>query len=180
MVLITGGARVGKTKLAINVCKSRGPNILYLTTGKPSDDFFEQEMMRRIRKQRPSDWVVREAYHSIDSILDEEGAGYDAILIESIRGLIANLMDNFGYINANSDFKAITRNIIEEINKLILAAKRIHAQVIFITNEVNIHPVETSEAFKAQMDILGRVNQQLAALSNEMYYVVSGIPIKLK
>ena len=180
MILITGGARVGKTKLAISICRNNGPNVLYLATSKPSDDFFEKEIVRRSRKQRPFNWIVREAFIGLDAILDEEGAKYDAVLIENIRVLVLNLMDYFGYNSGGADLKTLTRSITEEINHIILAAKRINPPVIFVTNEVNIHPPDVSDSFKIQMEILGRVNQQLAAVSSEVYLVASGIPIKVK
>ncbi|MDR1559591.1 MAG: bifunctional adenosylcobinamide kinase/adenosylcobinamide-phosphate guanylyltransferase [Clostridiales bacterium] len=180
MILITGGARVGKTKLAINICKNTGPNVLYLATSKPSEDFFEREIVRRSRKQRPFNWDVREAFLGLDSILDEEGTKYNAILIENIRVLVSNLMDYFRQDRGWTDLKPLTREIIEEINRIILAARRINSLVVFVTNEVNIHPPDADEAFKAQMEILGRVNQQLAAISREVYWVASGIPVKIK
>ena len=180
MILITGGARVGKTKLAISICRNHGPNVLYLASSKPSDDFFEKEIIRRSRKQRPFSWVIKEAFIGLDAILDEEGAKYDAILIENIRVLVLNLMDYFGYNGAGIDLKTLTHNIIEEINRIILAARRINPLVIFVTNEVNIHPPDIADSFKAQMEILGRVNQQLAAASSEVYLVASGIPLKIK
>jgi len=180
MVLITGGARVGKTKLAIEICKKSGPNVLYLATGDPDGDFFENEIVRRSRKQRPFNWAVREAFLGLDVILEEEGLKYDAILIENIRVLVSNLMHYFGYANAAADLKPLTRGIIEEMTHIILAARRIHTQVVFVTNEVNIMPSGADDMFKAQMEILGRVNQQLAAASSEVYWVASGIPVRIK
>ncbi|MDR2649684.1 MAG: bifunctional adenosylcobinamide kinase/adenosylcobinamide-phosphate guanylyltransferase [Clostridiales bacterium] len=180
MILITGGARVGKTKLAINLCKKAGPSVLYLATSKPSNDFFEKEIVRRSRKQRPFNWNVREAFLGLDAILDEEGAKYNAILIENIRVLVSNLMDYFGQDIEWTDLRSLTREIVEEINRIILAARRLNSLVVFVTNEVNVHSPDATEAFKAQMEILGRVNQQLAAVSSEVYWVASGIPIKIK
>ena len=180
MVLITGGARVGKTKLAIEICKKNGPNVLYLATGKPSNDLFEKEIVRRSRKQRPFNWEVREAFLGLDAILDEEGSKYDAILIENIRVLVSNLISYYGYDSTCSDLKNLTRCIIEEISRIIVAAKRLHPLVVFVTNEVILHPPGADESFKVLMEILGRVNQQLAMVSNEVYWVLSGIPVKIK
>jgi len=180
MVLITGGARVGKTKLAIDICAKCGPNVLYLATGKPGGDFFENEVIRRSRKQRPFNWAVREAFLGLDAILDEESFKYDAILIENIRVLVSNLMVYFGYDSASADLKRLTRNIIDEMTRIIIAARRVHTQTVFVTNEVNITSPDACDMYKTQMEILGRVNQQLAAASGEVYLVVSGIPIKIK
>jgi len=180
MVLITGGARVGKTKLAIDICKRGGPNVLYLATAKPGDDFFENEIVRRSRKQRPFNWDVREAFTGLDTILEEDGPKYDAILIENIHALVSNLINLYGYNCASEDLKPLTRNIIEQTSHLILAAKRIHTPVVMVTNEVNINPPGVDDLYKVEMEILGRVNQQLAAASTEVYWVASGIPVKIK
>jgi len=89
-------------------------------------------------------------------------------------------MGHFGYESASADLRRLTRSIIDEMTKIILAARRIHTQVVFVTNEVNIMPPDTDDLIKAQMEILGRVNQQLAAASSEVYWMVSGIPVKIK
>jgi adenosylcobinamide kinase/adenosylcobinamide-phosphate guanylyltransferase len=74
----------------------------------------------------------------------------------------------------------VERAIVEDVNAVTSAAKRINAQVVIVTNEVDICPQSSDSSFKALLEILGRVNQQVAALSNEVYLVVSGISLKIK
>ncbi|MDR1537047.1 MAG: bifunctional adenosylcobinamide kinase/adenosylcobinamide-phosphate guanylyltransferase [Clostridiales bacterium] len=178
--MITGGARVGKTKLAINICKKQGPRVMYIATTLPNDDIFEKEKIRRSRKQRPFNWEIREGFLNIDSILEEYGNQYDAMLIENLTSLVSNLMSHYGYSEEENNLRYVEREIVEDINTITSAAKKIYALVVFVTNEVDIYPQNTEASFKALLEILGRVNQQVAALSNEVYMVVSGIPLQVK
>jgi adenosylcobinamide kinase/adenosylcobinamide-phosphate guanylyltransferase len=180
MVLITGGARVGKTKLAINLCKKQGSRILYIASSNPSEDAFEKERMRRSRKQRPFNWEVREGFLNIGTMLSENGNQFDAILVENLTTLVAGLMEHYGYSEEENNLRQVERAIVEDINNITSAAKRIHALVIIVTNEVNICPQNADVTHKALLEILGRVNQQVAALSSEVYFVVSGMPMQIK
>ncbi|MDR1913168.1 MAG: bifunctional adenosylcobinamide kinase/adenosylcobinamide-phosphate guanylyltransferase [Clostridiales bacterium] len=197
MTLITGGARVGKTKLAINLCKDIGPQVLYLAAGGGSaaalasnnytngcdpltDVFFEREIIRRSRKQRPFSWDVREGFLHIAETMEKEGGNYDAILLENVRSLISNLMYHFGYSAHNFCLRTLTVDIVEEINRIISTAQLINSRVIFVTNEVQLYPTTADHHYKVLMDILGRINQHLASVCDDVYFVASGIPLKIK
>ncbi|MDR1001114.1 MAG: bifunctional adenosylcobinamide kinase/adenosylcobinamide-phosphate guanylyltransferase [Clostridiales bacterium] len=181
MVLVTGGARVGKTKLAIKLCQQQGPRVLYVAAGSPvGDDIFSQEIVRRTRKQRPITWEVRERYHDLGRFLLAHGADRDAILIENMRNMVAALMKHYEYSESEFDLRYLTSSVVDEMNQMVTSAREISALVVLVTNEVNIYPHTSDFFYKAQMDILGRVNQLLAASCQDVYWLASGIPVKVK
>jgi adenosylcobinamide kinase/adenosylcobinamide-phosphate guanylyltransferase len=180
MMLITGGARVGKTKLAINLCKKCGAHVLYIAATEPSDDFFDKEIIRRSRKQRPYNWVVRESYINIADMIEAEGTRYDAIVIENLATLVAGLMRYYHYSEEENNLRVVEREIVEEMNRIVLAVKKVEPLVIFVTQEVQPQPQCIDIFYKALMEILGRVNQYIASISTDVYCVVSGIPLKIK
>jgi adenosylcobinamide kinase/adenosylcobinamide-phosphate guanylyltransferase len=185
MILVTGGARVGKTKLAINLCKEEGSHVLYIAASEPSSDFFEKdffekEIIRRTRKQRPYNWDIREDFLNIADILEEEGSRYDAILLENLTSMVGCMMRRYGYSETENNLRLVARQVVENVNHIVMAAKKVDALIVYVTNEVVILPPGAEPFFKAQMEILGRVNQYIASVCQEGYLVVSGIPVKIK
>jgi adenosylcobinamide kinase/adenosylcobinamide-phosphate guanylyltransferase len=180
MILITGGARVGKTKCAIDLCRKRDGPVLYVATQQLSEDFLAQEVIRRTRKQRPFNWVVTEAKGKLDELLETEGRKYATVLIENMPQMVSNLMRYFEFDPKEFNLRQLSTQISEETNHMLSAAKKINPLVIFVTHEVNPLPESADIHFRVLMDILGRVNQQIAVACADVYWVASGIPIKIK
>ena len=70
VILVTGGARSGKSNFAEKLCKDRNNNTAYIATSIPFDD----EMKDRVRKHkesRPQNWKTYEIYKDIYSIIDD-------------------------------------------------------------------------------------------------------------
>lgn len=182
LILITGGARSGKSTFAEGKAKEFGQNVLYVATSKPIDD----EMKQRIAKhqaQRPSEWETLEEYKNLDTALVNRIQGKDAILLDCITIMITNLMLDECY-----DWDNITRNKVDEIEsliqhqieRLISVSKMAEIPFILVTNEVGLGVVPPSAIGRDFRDIAGRMNQILAKTANEVYFCVSGIPMKVK
>lgn len=182
MVLVTGGARSGKSSLAESMAKKYGDNVLYIATSVPFDD----EMKDRIKKhraQRPESWKTLEAYKDFDIHLPEETGRCRCILLDCITVMITNIMfeqemdfDKIDTERANR-LEAIVKT---EIEKLIETVKKIGLPFIMVTNEIGMGIVPDNAASRAFRDIAGRMNQLLAKASDEVYVCISGIPLKLK
>ena len=70
VILVTGGARSGKSNFADKLCKERNNNTAYIATSIPFDD----EMKDRVRKHkesRPQNWKTYEIYKDIYTIIDD-------------------------------------------------------------------------------------------------------------
>ena len=68
IILVTGGARSGKSSFAESLCKDRNNKTAYIATSIPFDD----EMKARVKKHknsRPSEWKTYEIYNNIYSII---------------------------------------------------------------------------------------------------------------
>lgn len=181
MILITGGARSGKSRLAEQFAAQQGDNVLYIATSIVTDD----EMAERIaihQQTRPAQWVTHEGYTELGDVIRHKAAGCNAIMLECITTMITNLMfDKTGDIPVEEmDFTAIEQRITEEIEDLIDACLASPSPVYLVTNEVGFGIVPDNLLSRRFRDIAGRVNQRLAANAKEMYLVVSGIELKMK
>jgi adenosylcobinamide kinase/adenosylcobinamide-phosphate guanylyltransferase len=74
----------------------------------------------------------------------------------------------------------VEEQVLAEIRQLIQAVKQINGTLVMVTNEVGYSVVPVNHLARVYRDILGRINQRIAALSDEVYLVACGLPLQLK
>ncbi|HEI8856627.1 TPA: bifunctional adenosylcobinamide kinase/adenosylcobinamide-phosphate guanylyltransferase [Citrobacter koseri] len=180
MILVTGGARSGKSRHAETLIAD-SPQVLYIATSQ----IFDEEMAARIqhhRDGRPPHWRTAECWRHLDALITPDNAPEEAILLECITTMVTNLLFAMGGDTDpdNWDYAAMEQAIEGEIRTLIDACQRCPAQVVLVTNEVGMGIVPENRLARHFRDIAGRVNQRLAAAADEVWLVVSGIGVKIK
>lgn len=143
-------------------------------------------MKDRIKKhvnQRPDHWPTFECYGLLSPEIQKISQVCDVVLLDCITVLVTNLM----FLHED-DWTAIPREtinriegaIIEEIDALI-GTLRIHGlSAVIVTNEVGAGIVPENRLARVFRDIAGRVNQRIAKEADAVYFLVSGIPMKIK
>ena len=182
IILVTGGARSGKSTYAEGLARSINGNILYLATSIPFDD----EMKLRVEKhkaQRPAAWVTLEAYKDLDIHLKSELMNKSAVLLDCITVMVTNLFlekcKDIDHIS-NENAMEIENFVKNEIEKLITEAKNAAIPFILVTNEVGMGVVPEYPSGRVFRDVAGRANQMLAGVADEVYLCICGIPVKIK
>jgi adenosylcobinamide kinase/adenosylcobinamide-phosphate guanylyltransferase len=181
-ILITGGARSGKSNFAESIAKGTGKDVLYIATSVP----FDSEMKMRVRKhreQRPGDWSLLEAYKDFDIHLSKTGSKREVYLLDCITLMVTNIImeKESDWQNINeSEVLGIEQDIKREIEKLIEFIEYSDGLFIAVTNEVGMGIVPENKLSRAFRDVAGRANQMLAKVADEVYLCVSGIPLKIK
>ena len=182
LILVTGGARSGKSVFAENKAKSLGENVLYVATSIPIDHEMEMRIKKH-REQRPFNWQTVEAYKDLHIHLRTEIEGKSAVLIDCITVMITNILfenridpDNL----ESGDFENLEMSVNTHIIELIEFIKNCDVSFILVTNEVGMGLVPENSLGRLFRDIAGRVNQKIAEASDEVYLCVSGIPMKIK
>lgn len=138
MILVTGGARSGKSRHA-EALIGDAPQVLYIATSQILDD----EMAARIQHHkdgRPAHWRTAECWRHLDTLITADLAPDDAILLECITTMVTNLLFALGGENDPEqwDYAAMERAIDDEIQILIAACQRCPAKVVLVTNEVGM------------------------------------------
>lgn len=189
MILVTGGCRSGKSEYGEKLVEAMGTHRLYVATGKVFDD----EMARRVEKhkeRRGELWITHEGYLDLE---DLDYAGFDGILLDSVTSMVTNLL--FDHISgptgteasedSDMDFAAVDFNgaesyIMEKFQRFAAAVEEKHLPYVMVTDEIGLGVVPETPLGRGFRDILGRVNQYLAARAEQVYFVISGIPVRIK
>lgn len=179
IVLVTGGSRSGKSTYAENIYKDRD-DILYIATAIVTDEEMKERISRHIESRNQS-WKTYEGFKNLNKAI-ENFTGY-GVLLDCVTIMITNLLfekerdyDNF----TKEDMDEILGEIKEQFNKLISEAKNRNLNLVMVTNEVGYGIVPEYKISRIYRDIAGFVNQYIASLSDEVYLVACGLPLKLK
>jgi len=168
LILVLGGAASGKSQAALDLAGQRGPRA-FVATGQALD----REMKVRIERHqatRSSDWETAEVPVEIEKWVTGNCKNYQSIVIDCLTLWLSNMkgrrLGDLAIADATAD--------------LLLAIRRTKAHVVVVSNELGLGLVPATKAVRAFRDLAGRVNQQVAAEADEVYLVVSGLPLRLK
>ncbi len=177
ITLVTGGARSGKSTFAENIYKDK-EDVVYIATSK----IWDEEMKERVelhRKSRPSVWRTFEGNYNLKKAIDHE----KYYLLDCITVMTSNIMFDISKDKEYIDYQLqgeIEDTIFKELKSLIEEIKLKDYELVLVTNEVGYSIVPDNHISRVFRDIQGRINQRIASLSDRVYLVCCGIPVKIK
>jgi adenosyl cobinamide kinase/adenosyl cobinamide phosphate guanylyltransferase len=161
LTVLLGGARSGKSALAVRLAAESGRPVTFVATGEARDP----EMTVRIdahRRERPPGWTTVEQPIDLAGALARAPAD-DTVVVDCLSLWVANLLER----GLNDD------------DALAVAAAR-DAPTIAVTNEVGLGIVPATELGRTYRDLLGRVNAAWVAAADRALFVVAGRALELK
>ena len=188
--LLIGGARSGKSALALRWSGERSTSVCALVTGTESDP----EMSARIaahRRERPAHWRVREEPVYLGRALREEAgsrtqvpasvppsvsAADTLVLVDCLTLWISNCLWPPDQATADADFAIWRRERADFLDALA----ECKSNVIIVTNEVGTGIVPNNASSRVFRDEQGWLNQAVAAVCDEVFFVTAGLPLRLK
>ncbi len=183
VTLVVGGARSGKSTFAENKAKEYGGNITYLATSVITDESMA-DRVKKHRAQRPQEWKTIERYKNFSQLQNDiDFVNSDTIMIDCITTLITNFMINSGIDFDNCkvvEVNNLESKIKEEVLNLISLCRNLNKKLIIVSNEVGLGVVPAYYMGNFFRDISGRINSSIAIEADNVYFTVSGIPMKLK
>ncbi len=169
LILITGGARSGKSDYAQKLAKSFNSRVIYIATAEPLDS----EMRKRIavhRRKRPRDWITIEEPIDILRAIKKLPSKKMIIVLDCLTFLISNLI-----------FKGFSDGVImTKASSMVRALKKKADMTILVTNEVGSGIVPDNRLARRFRDLQGHVNQIAAKEADKVCLLVSGIPVQIK
>lgn len=168
VTLVLGGVRSGKSRFAQHLA-TRARSVAFIATAQYSDDEMKAKIARH-QQERPASWRTIEEPLELHTVLEEIEGHYDLLLIDCLTLFAANLLD----AEAKGD------SLQDRIDALCSTLKSAKSSVVLVSNEVGSGIVPDYPSGRRYRDLLGEINQRVAALADNVLLMVAGLPLVLK
>lgn len=166
IIFITGGERSGKSSYAQALALKLTDQPVYLATSKVWDEDFA-ERVERHRSERDERWTSIEEEISISKVLPENRT----VVIDCVTLWLTNYF---------SKFKGERDTIVEEAKKELNELFKHKGPLIIISNELGMGLHANTKTGRDFVEVQGWINQHIAKSADEVYFMVSGLPLKVK
>jgi adenosylcobinamide kinase / adenosylcobinamide-phosphate guanylyltransferase len=170
-VLVLGGSRSGKSAHAESLLADV-PDVVYLATSAGADD--DAEWAARVvahRARRPPGWTT------VETTAPSELLRAGTVLVDSVTTWVAALMDETGVW---AEEPGSADRLAARCDALVNAWAMTPAHVVAVSDEVGLGVVPETRSGRLFRDTLGAVNQRLAGTADEVWFVVAGLPQRLR
>lgn len=173
IILVTGGARSGKSVFAEKCTGSHIGKRAYVATAHITDPEMAARVKLHRERRAGQGWINLEEEYDLAAALKRAGdAGAEAVLVDCLTVWISNLLFR------SADFSEA--EMAAQTEKLIPALKAFPGVVVLVIGEVGQGIVPANELARRFRDCSGRCGQLIAAAADEVWYCVCGIPMKIK
>ena len=174
-ILVLGGARSGKSKFAQEMAERTSSKVLFVATAEGLDG----EMQSRIQEHkrlRPHLWRTLEASRRVGEQIAKCLGDAEVVLVDCLTLLVSNVLTGSDPGTSSDAESAVMR----EIEELMEAVDEADAVYIIVSNELGMGLVPANPLGREYRDLLGKANQFVAARADEVYFMMAGIPCKVK
>ena len=167
-LFVLGGARSGKSRFAVDSHRGHA-RVIFVATAQARDADMAAHIARH-RAERPAHWRTVEEPYDVVPRLRGCGTAADGIIVDCLTLWVSNLM-----LRGDAD-----QWVVKQVEELVALLPLGAADVTLVSNEVGegVHP-PTADGRRFR-DLLGTVNQRVAAAADRVVLMVAGIPLVVK
>ncbi|MCS7312031.1 MAG: bifunctional adenosylcobinamide kinase/adenosylcobinamide-phosphate guanylyltransferase [Acidobacteria bacterium] len=171
MGLILGGARSGKTRLALRIGQAFPAPRFYLATAEadPADPEF-QARIERHRRDRQDAWHTIETGFDLAESLTRLPRAAQIAVVDCLTLWLSRLVAR----------EASDGHILQQVDGLLEAVARCPAPVVFVSSEVGLGVVPMTPVGRRFRDMAGWLHQRFAEQADWVVFAVAGLPVWLK
>lgn len=167
LTLLTGGARSGKSSLAVRRAGRAGTPVVFVATGRAGDDEMAERIARH-RAERPEGWTTVE--EPVDVVAAVRGLPRGStVIVDCLALWLNNLM-----VRGDDE-----QSVVDHADALGRWAAAYDGSVIVVTNEVGLGIVPMHALSRDYRDRLGRMNATVAGHADLAQLVVAGRTLTL-
>lgn len=166
IVLITGGQRSGKSSYAERLALQLAPHPVYMATSRIWDEEFRQRVIKHQERRGP-EWTNIEE----EKFLSRHAVEGRVVLIDCVTLWCTNF-----FFDLDSDVEASLAALKAEFDRFTSQ----DATFLFVTNEIGSGAVSDNVLQRRFTDLQGWFNQYIASRADQVYLMVSGIPLTVK
>ena len=165
LILVTGGARAGKSAFAQEWAQAAGgERVSFIATAQALDEEMRQRIQNH-QAERLATWETLEVPLEVPKAL--QSAMHLVVLLDCLTLWVSNLM-------------FAEREVLPEIENLLVVQAESDKTLLVVTNEVGMGIVPDNALARHYRDLLGAANRRIAGEADAVYLLVSGIPVKIK
>ncbi len=166
LVFLLGGARSGKSRLALERAQALPGELVYIATAEALDEEMSGRIARH-RAERGPRWRTVEAPLDLPDAIAHESDNGKVLVVDCLTLWLSNLMLR------ERDLAAATAHLLSA-----LALRR--GTVLVVSNEVGMGIVPENALARRFRDEAGRLNQAVAAAAGEVVLVTAGLALRVK
>jgi len=166
VTLVLGGVRSGKSRFAQNLA-ARFSSVAFVATANAVDEEM-REKIRRHQQERPGHWRTLEEPVDLAGMIAEHATQFDLVIVDCLTVFLANALED-GVESAN-----------QRIDSFVEALRAAQVSIVLVSNEVGSGVVPEYESGRQFRDLLGELNQRVAAVADNVVLMVAGLPLVLK
>ncbi|NYI78775.1 bifunctional adenosylcobinamide kinase/adenosylcobinamide-phosphate guanylyltransferase [Nocardioides panzhihuensis] len=177
-ILVTGGVRSGKSRHAESLLAAT-PSVAYVAPGPTLEEEPDPDWAARLashRARRPARWRTVESRDLAGALTKGLAAG-DAVIVDCLGTWLTAVMDARELWESTSEEATAVVSALVDDAAAVLEQQR--GDVVLVTNEVGLGVVPAHRSGRLFRDLLGLVNQRLAAACDEVHLVIAGRVLKL-
>lgn len=170
IIFVIGGCRSGKSSHAQKLAEATASaGRVYIATCIPYDDEMKDRVIRH-QRVRDRSWRTVEAPIELPSAVSSAVETDDVVLVDCLTLWTSNLL-------ISPEASPYVDRYVED---LVDALDRAPCPVIIVSNEVGAGIVPENRLARQFRDVMGTINQQIAACADEVVWTVAGIPVTIK
>jgi adenosylcobinamide kinase / adenosylcobinamide-phosphate guanylyltransferase len=167
--VVLGGVRSGKSRYALKLA-APAKRVIFLATAEPREDGEMQRKIEKHRAERPKHWVTIEEPLNLAAALTS-ARECDLMVVDCLTLFAGKLLEVY-----EDDPAAIGPSIDALCSALISS----QFSIVLVSNEVGSGVVPAFELGRRYRDLLGEINQRVAAIADNVVLMVAGLPLLLK
>ena len=176
-VFVTGGAKSGKSSFVLDNVSGVEGQKAFIATAEALDDEMKERIGRH-KTERGDEWETYEVPLKVSEALIDAVGRHSAVVMDCLTIWLSNILIGEGDTGENVN-KLV--NTLTEIKESPVCSTGTGCSVLYIvSNEVGMGIVPENGLAREFRDLAGSLNQRIAEISDEVYLVVAGIPVKIK
>jgi len=174
VTLVTGGARSGKSRFARDLAARYLGRRAFIATAEAMDDEM-RDRIRRHREERGELYATVEEPIDLAAALGRLPGDTEVAIIDCLTVWLGNLLHRRGQGGGGAELVDLP-----EVSAFLAAVADPPCSLVLVTNEVGFGVIPENALARRYVELLGRLNQDVAERAARVVLLVSGLPLALK